>query len=135
MPRGRPRDPHEPSWPAVTALLVAVGGAVGVLARYGLGATVGHGAHPWLTAGINVAGSFLLGLLAALGTSFPSEVRTALAVGVLGGFTTFSTFSLDVVRKLEAGEGVEALVYVLASLLLGAGAAVAGLYIGRTAAA
>ncbi len=92
-------------------------------------------AHPWITAAINVVGSFLLGLLAALGNALPSEVRTALAVGVLGGFTTFSTFSLDVVRHAGGGEGGKALLYLGISTVLGIGAAAGGLYLGRTLAA
>ena len=115
----------------MTALLVADGGAVGVLARYALGTTVSAEALPWVTVAINVAGSFLLGLLTSAGGELPSAARLSLGVGVLGGFTTFSTFSLDVLRQLEAGEGGMALLYVLASVALGVVAAAVGYYAGR----
>lgn len=104
---------------------------VGVVSRYALGTTVSHDTLPWVTVAINVAGSFLLGLLTTLGDDLPSEAKTALSIGLLGGFTTFSTFSLDVVKQLDAGHGGKALVYVLASVVLGIGAAAAGYYGGR----
>lgn len=113
-------------------LLVAIGGVVGVLTRYALAATVSPDTLPWVTVGINVAGSFLLGLLTTLGGGLAPEIRSAVGVGVLGGFTTFSTFSVDVLSKLEAGEGRAAVLYVLASVGLGVGAAAVGYYAGRT---
>ena len=76
----------------MTALLVAAGGAVGVLARYALGTTVSAETLPWFTVAINVAGSFLLGLLTSVGGELPSAARLSLGVGVLGGLATFSTF-------------------------------------------
>src|SRR3954471_13605322 len=84
------RDPSRPGR-TVTALLVGVGGAAGALARFGIGKLVSTDALPWATVGINVVGSLLLGMLVAAGDWFSTEVRVALAVGVLGGFTTFST--------------------------------------------
>ncbi len=66
-----------------------------------------------------------------LGGALPPAVRLGLAVGVLGGFTTFSTFSLDVLRQIEAGEGGIALLYVFASVGLGVGAAAVGYYTGQ----
>ena len=108
--------------PKRVLLPLAAGGVVGVTARYALGTTVSHETLPWVTVAINVGGSFLLGLLTTLGNGRPSEVRVALAVGVLGGFTTFSTFSVDALKQIEAGEGGKALLYVLASVLLGIGA-------------
>ncbi len=116
-------------------LLVAAGGVVGVVARYALGTTVSHETLPWMTVAINVTGSFLLGLLTASGDGLPSEARTALSIGLLGGFTTFSTFSVDVLKQIEAGEAVKALVYVFASVVLGIGAAALGYYAGRAASA
>ena len=115
----------------MTVVLVAAGGAIGVVARYALGTTVSPDASPWMTVAINVAGSFLLGLLTSLGGGLPPAVRTALAIGVLGGFTTFSTFSLDMLRQIEAGEGGTALLLALASVGLGLAAAACGLYAGR----
>ena len=118
----------------MTALYVAIGGAVGVLARYGLGTTVSNDALPWLTVAINVAGSFLLGFLVSVGDWFSPELRIGLGVGLLGGFTTFSTFSVDVFRDLEAGNGLDAAVVVVVSTVAGVGAAAAGYYAGRAVA-
>jgi fluoride exporter len=81
-----------------------------------------------------VTGSLLLGFLVSVGDWFSPEVRTALAVGLLGGFTTFSTFSVDVFADIEAGRGGEALLYLSLSLILGVGAAAAGYYAGRAVA-
>jgi CrcB protein len=113
----------------VLVALVAVAGAAGVAARYGMSQALGASAAPWSVLAINVVGSFLLGLLVGLGVS--SEARTVVGVGFLGGFTTFSTFSLDVFADLEAGRPGRALGYVLASVLLGVGAAAAGWFAGR----
>ncbi len=118
----------------MTVLLVAAGGVVGVVARYALGTTVAHDTLPWVTVAINVVGSFLLGLLTAVGTGLAPEVRTALGVGLLGGFTTFSTFSVDVLKQIEAGESGKALLYIVASVILGIGAAAVGYYAGRAVA-
>ncbi len=73
-------------------ILVAAGGVIGVVTRYALGTTVPAAALPWMTVAINVTGSFLLGLLMTLGGALAPAVRLGLAVGVLGGFTTFSTY-------------------------------------------
>src|SRR6476469_2554839 len=104
----------------------------GVLARYAL-STPFHGTTlPWVTVAINVVGSFLLGVLVtAHGLS--DEMRTALGVGFLGGFTTFSTFSVQVVLDVDAGEPGRAMLYVAASLILGIAAATAGYVLGRAA--
>jgi CrcB protein len=115
----------------VTVLLVALGGAAGTLARYGLGRLVSVDALPWLTVGINVTGSFLLGFLIAVGDWFSAEVRTALAIGLLGGFTTFSTFSADVFLDIDAGRAAEAGAYLAASVVGGVGAAAVGYFLGR----
>ena len=112
--------------------LVGAGGVIGVLARYGIGrATAGTDALIWSTVGINVVGSFLLGVLAA-GAWFTNDAREALGVGVLGGFTTFSTFSVQFVLEAEGGRAGIAIVYVLASVLGGLAAAWAGYALGRT---
>jgi len=115
--------------PAVLALLVAVAGGLGVLARYGVAQALGPGAAPWSVVAINVAGSFALGLLAGAGAS--SDVRAVAGVGFLGGFTTFSTFSLDVFADLEAGRPGRALAVVAVSVLAGVAAAGAGWALGR----
>jgi fluoride exporter len=116
----------------VTTLAVAAGGVLGVLARYGIGRwTLHHESLLWSTVGINVAGSFLLGLLVAENW-FSRDVREAVGVGFLGGFTTFSTFSVQVVLEADAGRPGRALVYVAASVVGGIAAAAAGYALGRT---
>jgi CrcB protein len=119
----------------MTALLVAVGGVCGVLARYGIGrATLHTDALMWSTVGINLAGSFLLGLLVAENW-FSRDVREALGVGFLGGFTTFSTFSVQVVLDVDAGEPWRAFGYLVASVVGGIAAAACGFALGRKLAA
>ena len=116
--------------PGVIVLWVGVAGVAGVLARYAL-ATPFHGdALPWITVAINVVGSFLLGVLVTA-HAFSEETRTALGVGFLGGFTTFSTFSVQAVLDVEAGEPGRALAYVGASVVLGIVAAAGGYALGR----
>jgi CrcB protein len=115
----------------MTTLAVAVGGLLGVLARWGLTRLTLHGEGLlWMTVGINVVGSFLLGLLVAEHW-FGRDLREGIGVGFLGGFTTFSTFSVQAVLEVEGGRAELALVYVLASVLGGIAAAVAGYALGR----
>ena len=112
--------------------VVAVGGVLGVLARYGIGRlTLHHEQLLWSTVGINVVGSFLLGLLVAEDW-FGRDLREGIAVGFLGGFTTFSTFSVQAVLEVDAGEPARAAAYVAASVLGGLVAAFAGYALGRT---
>jgi len=114
----------------VLLLWIVLAGAVGVLTRYGIGQAAGPGAAVWTIVTINVAGSFALGLLAG---SAPSEhVRAVLGVGFLGGFTTFSTFSLDVFADLESGRVGRALAVVVLSVGFGVAAAAAGWALART---
>ena len=105
----------------MTALLVAAGGAAGVLARYGLNVAA---PSIWTVVAINVAGSFLLGCL--LHAHWAPEVRDGVGIGFLGGFTTFSTFSVQAVLEAEGGREGLAVAYVLASVLGGLAAAFAG---------
>jgi len=115
----------------MTTVYVAILGMLGVLARFGIGRlTLHHEALLWTTVGINIAGSFLLGLLAS-GHWFGRDLREGLGVGFLGGFTTFSTFSVQAVLEVDAGEPARAVAYVLASVLGGLGAAAAGYAVGR----
>jgi CrcB protein len=115
----------------VTALLVGLGGVCGVMARYGIGkATLHSDALLWSTVGINIVGSFLLGLLAAEHW-FSRDVREAVGVGFLGGFTTFSTFSVQVVLDVDAGEPWRAAGYLVASVVGGIAAATCGYVLGR----
>jgi CrcB protein len=117
----------------VTTLLVGVAGMLGVLARFGITRlTLHHESLLWATVGINVAGSFLLGLLVAEAW-FSRDMREAIGVGFLGGFTTFSTFSVQVVLDVDAGRPGRAAAYVAVSVLGGIAAAACGYALGRVA--
>lgn len=117
-----------PAWSVTVALAVAAGGAAGSVLRYLVGVWVPRphpGDFPVATLGINVAGSLLLAWLLrryALEPAGPA-VRAALTVGLCGGFTTFSAFSVEVVTLLQAGRPGRAVVYVLASVVAGVAAA------------
>ncbi|MGE0875777.1 MAG: fluoride efflux transporter CrcB [Burkholderiales bacterium] len=125
---------------ATLVLAVAAGGALGSVARYmvGVASTRAFGlAFPWGTLIVNIAGAFLIGVLIelfALKAELPQEVRVFLTVGLCGGFTTFSTFSLDAWVMIERGEWWQAAAYVSASVLLSIGGLAAGLYAVRAAA-
>jgi CrcB protein len=115
----------------MTTLLVGIGGTFGVLARYGISRLTLHSeALIWSTVGINVLGSFLLGLLVAEHW-FDRDLREGIGVGFLGGFTTFSTFSVQIVLEVDAGEPGRAAWYLLASVVGGVAAATAGYALGR----
>jgi len=119
-------------------LLVASGGAIGSVARYLVGMARAFGvAFPYGTLAVNVIGGFLMGLfIELLARRFDGspELRLFIAIGILGGFTTFSSFSLDVVVLWERGELATALFYVLASVILSIGALFLGLWLARIAA-
>ena len=116
----------------MTAALVAVGGLAGVMARYGIGRLTLHTeALLWSTVGINLVGSFLLGLLVG-GSWFSRDVREGLGVGFLGGFTTFSTFSVQIVMEADAGRTGTAALYLVASVVGGVAAAAAGYALARS---
>ena len=109
-----------------------VAGAVGAPARYLLDDAISsrtQGVFPWGTLVINVSGSFLLGLLTGLALfhGFPATPRLILGTGFCGAYTTFSTFAYETVRLAEEGAVNEAVRNALAGLVLGAGAAAAGL--------
>lgn len=114
-------------------LLVALGGAVGAVARYGVGigaAKLLGLAFPWGTLIVNVLGGLAMGVLAARTGPEQEALRLAFGVGILGGFTTFSAFSLETVRLVQHQPGLAAL-YVTASVMLSVGACWLGLYLGR----
>lgn len=120
-------------------LLVMIGGAIGAAARFHLGGFAARVLGTGFPAGTliaNVSGGFAMGLLAALlARSGGGEAwRLLLGVGVLGGFTTFSAFSLETVAMIERGQAGLALAYVAASVLGALGALAVGLWIGRAAA-
>jgi fluoride exporter len=118
-------------------LLVAVFGALGAVTRYAVDGWVSdaaRGQFPWGTLVINVAGSFLLGVVVELTTSrlLPHpNWRVALGIGFLGAFTTFSTFAYETVRLTEDSAYALALLNVAAMTALGLTAAAAGLLLGR----
>jgi fluoride exporter len=120
---------------ALLLTVIGVGGALGTLARYELGVhvrTVGYG-WSWATFAANLSGAFLLGLLVALVARFwrsAHYLRPALGTGVLGGFTTFSTYMVETVQRLDHGHAGLALGYVVATLLGGVALAYAGLAVG-----
>lgn len=103
---------------------VAAGGAIGAVARYLLATQVGHWlgtGFPWGTFAVNVIGCAIMGVLTelfALAWSPSPELRALLTVGILGGFTTFSAFSLDTILLMERQVWAAALLYVLGSVLL-----------------
>ena len=119
------------------ALAIASGGAIGALARYWVGVMtlrVLGPQFPWGTLTVNVLGSFAMGLLVALlsqRVTMSLELRAFLLIGLLGGFTTFSAFSLDVSVLLERKEMLNALLYTLGSVVLSIGALFLGLLIVR----
>ena len=121
----------------MTVVGVAVAGALGALARYGLGGFIAnrnHGAFPIETLVINVTGSLVLGFLFVLLTErfLPHPaLRTALTVGFLGAYTTFSTFSLETFRLIEDGAIGLAVLNVGASIAAGLVAVYLGVVVGR----
>ena len=122
-----------------TYFWVAVGGGLGSMARFcmaGWVAGLGFSRFPWGTLAINVIGSLVIGVVAGL-TLTPERldwhpnVRIFLMVGICGGFTTFSAFSLQVVEMLELGNFGAAVFYVAASVLLCLAATGAGIVLAR----
>ena len=114
-------------------LLVGAGSALGGLGRFAvylLLARLGADTFPWGTVAVNVAGSFAIGWLAAASPPTSMESRYFLMTGVCGGFTTFSTFSLDAMNMLRAGESGKALAYVAMQL----GLCLGGVWLGHAAA-
>ena len=126
--------------PLAATANVALGGAVGAVLRYQLGRGMTHWlgaqamtAFPWATLTANVLGSLAMGLLAGWlarhGDGSGEQWRLLIGVGLLGGFTTFSAFSLEMMLLIERGQAWTALTYALVSVLAG----LAGLYLGLIA--
>ncbi|WP_289014323.1 fluoride efflux transporter CrcB [uncultured Methylobacterium sp.] len=120
-------------------LIVFLGAGVGGAFRHGVNLLtlrlLGAGAFPYGTLGINVLGSFLMGLIAeyfALRSGLPQQWRLFLTTGILGGFTTFSAFSLETALLYEKGQAGAALAYVVASVVLAVGALFAALTVVRS---
>ena len=104
-----------------TIIGIAVAGALGALARYGLGSLVGrHGEFPWSTLAVNLLGAILLGVVVGWFVrtlSVPMWAQTVIVVGFLGAFTTFSTFSLETMELWDRGRYLLVLGYVAASVI------------------
>ena len=122
----------------MTWLMVALGGAVGSVLRYGVGrlAITFFGSSTVVdTLFVNVSGSFALGLFMTLAlerVAVPVEYRVLVAVGLLGGFTTFSTLSFETVQLAQSGEALRAGLSVASNVGLGLAAAYLGILAGRS---
>ena len=118
-------------------LFVFIGGGLGAALRHFInGASLRLVGSDWPlgTVFINVTGSILMGVVAALFAfklSLPPTLRLFIATGILGGYTTFSTFSLETALLIERGQPAMALAYVLGSVLLGVGGLFAGMWVVR----
>lgn len=117
--------------------MVGLGGAVGSCLRYGLGLALTRwlgGAWPWGTLAANVVGSLFLGLVMELAPERPlagAKLKHVLGVGVMGGFTTYSSFNLETIRLAEAGSWGRAVLYPTATVALCLLAGWAGLLLAR----
>lgn len=121
-------------------LIVMLGGAIGAGLRYGVGSVAlrhfGPG-FPWGTLAVNLSGGLLMGVIAAVLARHGAggePVRLFLGVGILGGFTTFSAFSLEAANMLNRGDVAIAALYALASVIGSVLLLFLGLWIGRAAA-
>jgi len=116
---------------------VALGGALGSLLRYFVASAIQSAAwpgFPWGIFAVNVSGGFVMGLIVELGAlklQISPEMRAFLTIGILGGYTTFSTFSLDSVLLIQRGAYVSAAGYILGSTALSILALFAGLWVVR----
>lgn len=115
-------------------VFVACGGALGATLRYGAGFLISkpQGLFPWTTWSVNLLGCFFAGIFFAFTQRFPilqNEVRLLLMVGILGGFTTFSSFGLETFQLIRQGQFPLALVYTLSSVVVGVICLAIGFYI------
>ena len=114
----------------INVLLVALGGAIGASARYGVSlALPARDGWPWATFAVNVSGSLAIGLLAgwlATRAATAEPWRLLLGVGVLGGFTTFSAYSLETLRLIERGDVAGAAAYAIGTVIAGLAAVAVG---------
>lgn len=117
-------------------LWVALGGALGSGGRYWVGVLLAHKSEgfPWATFSVNLVGSFCLGLLLAA-SFFEGDknlgIKLFLTTGIMGGFTTYSTFSFEALSLFQKGQMGTAATYVLGTLLFCLGASWAGFFMGR----
>jgi CrcB protein len=117
-------------------LAIGAGGALGSLARYGLSEAISHprGGFPVATLVTNILGCLLIGVLMGVLTTMAQPhrlLRPFLGVGVLGGFTTFSTYVVDTLDQFGTGHQMAALIYAFASVVLCLPAAAAGMALVR----
>lgn len=115
-------------------LAVALGGAIGAVLRYAVylwSLSWNASAFPAGTFAVNIIGSFLIGLLWTTGSPWNAQTKALVFTGVLGGFTTFSTFSLEVSTLFKDGDSRTAIIYLLGSVVLGLAAAGAGMLLGQ----
>ena len=129
--------------PLMASLHVALGGAIGSVLRYQVGRGMTHwlgpqavSTFPWATLTVNLVGSLAMGVLAgwlARHGEGGEQLRLLLGVGLLGGFTTFSAFSLEMAMLLQRGQSVQAFVYISASVLMGLVALQIGILVMRAA--
>lgn len=105
---------------------IALGGALGSVMRALIGMAV---AFPGGTLAVNVLGSFLIGVAFASGLAERGPLNAFILLGFLGGFTTFSTFSLDVLKLMQAGQGQAAFGYALVSVVFSIGACALGFFL------
>jgi CrcB protein len=122
-----PRIPPQTTLMSQTIPLIALGGAIGSVLRYLMVAAIGA---PWGTAAVNVLGSFAIGAIFIL-LDARAGWQLLLMTGLLGGFTTFSAFSLDTLKLIEAGQPLQAALYVLGSVALSLIAVALGVALAR----
>lgn len=117
---------------------VAVGGAFGAMCRYAVMSLLGRlvpSGFPYGTFAVNVLGAFLMGgWIAVMANMMPArakDLHLLVAVGFLGGFTTFSTFTIDIFLLMEKGMMMESVLYVIGSFIVSLLALIAGMYLIR----
>lgn len=120
---------------ALTLMYVGVGGAVGAMARYVVSVLVAQkmaSPFPWATFSVNIVGAFLMGVwIAAMASMMPSrakDLHLLFAVGALGGFTTFSAFTMDLFILIQKGLLTQAALYAFGSVLMSLAALIAGMW-------
>ncbi len=114
-------------------ILIFLAGGLGSLLRYAIGGVLPSSFFPWTTVGINVIGSFAIGLLGGLGSrmGWSDNLQLALTVGLCGGFTTFSTFSKEALSLVTTGRWGAFSLYVIGSVVLGLAATAVGFMCSR----
>ena len=130
--------PYGFTFSSMTYLAIALGGAAGSVLRYAIQSALrpAGGGFPWGTLAVNLLGSFLIGLCAALAERYGTQgagswIRPWLMVGLMGGFTTFSAFSLENMQMLRNGQIALVFAYALLSVAGGLVLALAGYWLGR----